>query len=116
MNMATVTCRHHWLVSNAIFAYLAAFDVNAAQRFRAYYREPIDQSISNQMHCANHFWRTQLITLSVSTVSIRECLVDNIDIDTWLQLMAQSVIPELLRLGLPRDLTSFNFPAMGSTI
>lgn len=116
MSRASGNSSHHWLISNAIFAYIAQHDPDAAHRFRQLYPEPCDQSLVNQMATANHFWRMQLVTLPVDTIRVRECLLQCPAVDEWLCLFAHQVLPTILQYQLPRDLSSFEFPALETII
>lgn len=90
------------VVSLAIFSALMSHDPQSARTWDEQYQEPTDQSVQGQIVAANRFWRSQLGTLPISTVDIRDCLVDHCDLQDWLRMFAEQVIPVVLAFGLPQ--------------
>lgn len=89
------------LISAAMYSALAAHDPRCAAAFTQIYQEPADQTVAGQIASANQFWRRQLGVVEVSTTSVRECLVDNIDHHDWCRLFATEVAPVIAALRLP---------------
>lgn len=90
------------LISAAMYSALAAHDLGCAAAFSELYSEPADQTVAGQIASANQFWRLQLGSAQVSTVEVRECLVDDIDHHDWVRLFASEVAPVISALNLPR--------------
>ncbi len=89
------------MASNAVFALLMTRDAGSAYRFRNLYVEPVYQDLPSQMAAVNAFLRQQLSDLPEDTRRIRECLLNELDFEHWLHMLATHVLPEVLRMGLP---------------
>jgi hypothetical protein len=96
-------CIPRGVVSLAIYSALASHDPQAAQAWNEQYQEPQDQTITGQIQSANRFWRCLLGQLPISTVSVRDYLIDQIELQDWLRLFATQVLPVALAFSVPRS-------------
>lgn len=95
------TSTHHWLVSNSVLTLLSLHNPDLAQRFRSLYREPVDQSIRGQIAAMNHFLGFQFSLLPHPTTDVRAALNCECDFDSWIALMHNVIVPQMLHYQLP---------------
>lgn len=57
-----------------------------------------------QRHILNQFWNLQLLATSSNTYEVRYCLIPNGDIQDWLRLFKEKVVPAAVQHRLPRVL------------
>lgn len=88
--------------TQAIADTLSALKPESGQRFLQTYQEPDSTSIYTHIEHANTFWRLQLGRQSISTTSIRECLLNNCSPEDWLRLFRTTVAPAAVSLNLPQ--------------
>jgi len=98
------------LVSCGVFSALAALNVQSAQAFLQLYQEAPAQSVEQQIHSLNVFWREQLGLAPVNTIEVREYLIDHCTLQDWLRMFALHVAPVVVQLGLPRQLPACPYP------
>lgn len=95
------------VVTAAMYSALASHSRDCADLFLQIYCEPADPSLDAQISEANRFWRLQLGSMHISTMAVRENLVDGIGLNEWMRLFACEVAPVVAAFGLPRiDCTS----------
>jgi hypothetical protein len=75
-------------------------DPAAASRFETKFSQRPDNQ-HDELIELNRFWRGELASLPVSTISERECLIDLIDPKDWVHHFGQQVMPTVVRFGLP---------------
>lgn len=90
-------------LSAAVYSALAAQDLNCAQQFAQSYPDLPDEPLHEQVVRMNRYWRDQLGSLNISTTSVRECLVDDCEVQDWIRLFAAEVAPVVCAVGLPRS-------------
>lgn len=91
------------VVSMAIYSALVSHEPQVAQAWDQQFQEPMDQTVHGQIAAANRFWRGQLGTLPISTVDIRDCLVDHCDLHDWIRMFNEHVLPVILAFQLPQS-------------
>lgn len=57
-----------------------------------------------QRHMLNQFWNLQLLASSGNTYEVRYCLIPNGDVQDWLRLFKEKVVPAAVQHRLPRVL------------
>lgn len=89
-------------VVSAVIDMLADKNPNAATRFTQKFR---DSSTDDQgaVVALNRFWRDQLMSLPVSTISARTCLVDEMAPQDWLRHFNRLVLPVIVAHDLPKN-------------
>lgn len=85
----------------AVFSALASHNTEAASSWDEQYPEPQDQSIPAQIHAANQYWRRVIGQLPFSTISVRENLMDRIELSDWVRLFATEVAPVVAAFAYP---------------
>lgn len=90
------------VVSAGVYSALAAHSTDAASRWQSLYPDPGPVDIPEQIACANRYLRVQLSSLPYSTISLRECLLDRIELNDWLRLFSERIAPMLAEFKLPR--------------
>lgn len=58
-------------------------------------------SHSSELRDLNAYFRLVLTQAPVSTLNERECLIDGLDPDRWLEYFKSTVFPTLKKFGLP---------------
>lgn len=80
---------------------IAVSDPAAAMRFtRSFHQHSTDPS--GVIRELNRYWRDELSRLSISTISARTCLIDNINPEDWLRHFKKLVLEVILDNNLPR--------------
>lgn len=72
---------------------------DAATKLAQHYQPPAEPA--TQLSEVNRYLRTQLGMLPCSTVSERECLMDNVSERDWLRLFNKHIAPTIVAYGLP---------------
>jgi hypothetical protein len=88
-------------VTLGIYTALVGRDLNCANRFISLYEEPKSSDIHDHIAAANRFWRDQLGSCPFDTMKERLCLVDKIELRTWLNYFAVDVVPTIISASLP---------------
>lgn len=57
-----------------------------------------------QRHVLNQFWNLQLLSTNANTYEVRYCLIPNGDVQDWLRLFKEKVVPAAVTHRLPRVL------------
>lgn len=82
-----------------IFVCLSELCPDTANRFRESFK-PKSTDPKEQLHEANNFLRVQLGLMDHSTTKVREHLIDNLPISTWLRGFKEHVAPTIVKHGL----------------
>ena len=86
------------VVTDVLGKHSAAAAAEWSRQYEEYNRAYQEQ---NELSLINRFWRIQLGRIGVSTISERECLIDNIAVEDWLFHFERSVVPMIIANGLP---------------
>jgi len=84
----------------AVVDLLAEKNPSAATRFTRQFRSTANTD-KDEIVALNRFWRDQLSSLHVSTISERACLVDDIATRDWLRHFRLLVLPLIVKNDLP---------------
>lgn len=86
-----------------MYSALAAQCAQTANSFQELYpAPPAEQSVEQQIRHANCFWRQQLGLSGTNTTWVRECLIDDCELQDWLRWFSSVVAPAIVSLGLPK--------------
>lgn len=91
-------------VTVGIYTAIAAYDVSCAWRFVQDYSEPASENLQDHIQAVNRYWREQLAYAAPDTINVRANLINNIELEDWLRLFAQTVAPVIVSLDLPQTL------------
>ncbi len=80
-------------------------DQKLGNNFRNRFEEPTNNQY-DEIAALNRFFRRELSSLTVNTISERECLIDAIEPVDWLRHFRNNVLPTIIRFHLPRSLAA----------
>lgn len=82
---------------------LARHDRDMAERFETIFLQSIYVgTTSNELVLINRFWRRQFSMCQSDTSAVRTWLCDSDEPIAWLQMFENVIIPEIVKLNLPR--------------
>ncbi len=71
-------------------------------KFISKFRAVIGQSpIDEQMRALSYFWNLQIGILPMDTTGIREYLMNDVDVDVWLERFKTHIVPVIVKYQLP---------------
>ncbi|MGG4591700.1 hypothetical protein ACLPJK_25935 [Pseudomonas aeruginosa] len=83
-----------------LYEQISARDTARGERYLTQFG-PIPDNEMDEIYEQNRFWRRQLASLKVNTISERECLLDTLSAEDWLRHFILHVMPTVHRYNLP---------------
>ncbi len=88
-------------LKTVVYDCLAKHSLSCAQAWNEKVVDLKGVDMNDQLSAVNSFWRLQLGQLQANTIPQRECLQDEMSVDSWLANFERYVVPVIVKHKLP---------------